>query len=62
MVYLLKQTKKIIYLFIYLFIYWLCWVIDAARRLSNCGEQGLLLIAVCRLLVVVASLSVEHRI
>ena len=54
MVYLLKQKK------IYLFIG--CTWSPMQRMDSNCGEQGLLLIAVCRLLVVVASLSVEHRI
>ena len=27
---------------------------------SSCGERGLLFVAVCRLLVVVASLVVEH--
>ena len=30
--------------------------------LSSCGEQGLLFLVVCRLLIVVASLVVEHRI
>ena len=56
-------------LFIYLSIYliysfihsWLRWVFIAARRLfSSCGEQGLLFIAVRRLLIVVASLVAEH--
>ena len=28
---------------------------------SSCSEQGLLFVAVCRLLVAVASLAVEHR-
>ena len=52
----------ILNLFIYLFIYfWLRWVFVAARGLfSNCGEQGLLFVAVCRLLIAVASLVVEH--
>ena len=27
---------------------------------SNCGEQGLVLVAVCGLLIVVASLVAEH--
>ena len=31
-----------------------------ARAFSSCGEQGLLFVAVCRLLIAVASLVVEH--
>ena len=31
-----------------------------ARVFSSCGEQGLLFAAVCRLLIAVASLVVEH--
>ena len=48
--------------FIYLFIYvWLRWVFFvAARAFSSCGERGLLFVAVCGLLTVVASLVVEH--
>ena len=39
-----------------LFYLWLCWVFVAARRLfSGCEEQGLLFVAVRRLLIVVAS-------
>ena len=46
--------------FIYLFI-WLCWVFIAVRGLSSsCGEWDLLFLAVCRLLILVASLVVEH--
>ena len=47
---------------IYLFIYfWLCWVFVAAHGLfSSCSEWGLLFLAVRGLLVVVASLVVEH--
>ena len=50
-------------LFTNLFIYFfLCWVFVAARRLfSSCGEQGLLFVAVRRLLIAVASLVAEHR-
>ena len=29
--------------------------------LSSCGEQELLFVAICRLLIMVASLLVEHR-
>ena len=31
------------------------------QAFSSCGEQGLLLVAVHRLLIAVASLVVEHR-
>ena len=31
------------------------------RAFSGCGEQGLLFVAACRLLIVVASLVAEHR-
>ena len=49
-----------IYKFIY-FIFWLHWVFIATRGLfSSCGQRGLLFIAVCRLLIAVASLVVEH--
>ena len=45
----------------YLFYFWLHWVFVAARGLfSGCGEQGLLFVAVHRLLVAVASLVAEH--
>ena len=30
------------------------------RAFSSCGEQGLLFVAVCRLLIAVVSLVVEH--
>ena len=43
----------LIYLF-YLFIFGCVWAF------SGCGEQGLLFVVVRRLLIVVASLVVEH--
>ena len=49
------------YLFIYLFLAELglcCW----ARAFSSCGEQGLLFIVVCGLLIAAASLVAEHGI
>ena len=48
--------------FICLFVYfWLHWVFVAAHRaFSSCGERRLLITAVRRLLVVVASLVKEH--
>ena len=52
----------IIFNCIYLFIYfWLLWVFVAVRRaFSSCGERGLLLVAVHRLLIAVASLVARH--
>ena len=45
-------------LFFYL---WLRWVFVVVRGLfSGCGERGLLFVVVHRLLIVVASLVVEH--
>ena len=45
------------------FIFWLRWVfITACRLFSSCDKRGLLFVAVHRLLlIVVASLVVEHR-
>ena len=34
------HLKKLINLFIYLFIFWLRWISIAARAFSSCGEQG----------------------
>ena len=53
-------NKFIYYLFIYLFLAVLGFRF-CARAVSSCGEQGLLFIAVRRLLIVVASLVAEHR-
>ena len=49
------------FLFIYLFLAVLS-LRCCARAFSSCGEQGLLFIAVRRLLIAVASLVVEHGI
>ena len=50
----------LIYLFI--FIFWLCWVFVSVRGLfSSCGEQGPLFIAVRGPLTIAASLVAEHR-
>ena len=51
--------NKFIYLFIYLFLAAL-GLCCCAWAFSSCGEQGLLFIVVCGLLIVVASLVVEH--
>ena len=46
----------------FLFYFWLRWVFIATHRLlSSCDEQGLLFVAVHRLLIAVASLVGEHR-
>ena len=52
----LKKKKKI-----ELICFWLPWVFTAMPAFSSCHEQGLLFIAVCRLLIAVTSLVVEHR-
>ena len=56
-----------IYLFIYLFIYLLTYLFLAALGLrcctqafSSCSKRGLLFVAVCGLLIVVASLVAEQ--
>ena len=48
-------------LFIYLFILAALGLCCCARAFSSCGERGLLFVAVCGLLIAVASLVVEHR-
>ena len=51
-------NKFIYFLFIY---FWLHWVFVVARGLFfSCSEWGLLLVAVRRLLIAVASLVAEH--
>ena len=55
--------NKFLFLFIYLFIYLFLAVLGlhcCARAFSSCGEWGLLFVAVCGLLIVVASLVVEY--
>ena len=42
------------------FFFWLRWVFIAAHGPSSCGKQGILFIAVRRLLIAVASLVAEH--
>ena len=51
--------NKCIYLFIYLFLAAL-GLHCCARAFSSCGERGLLFVAVCGLLIAVASLVAEH--
>ena len=55
--------KNFIYLVIYLVIYLLLAVLGlrcCARAFFSCSERGLLFVVVCRLLIAVASLVVEH--
>ena len=47
-------------LIIYLFIFGCVGSSLLHRAFSSCGEQGLLLVVVCRLLIAVASLVAEH--
>ena len=61
--YIIIWIHHIFFMFIYLFIYLFLAVLGlccCARAFSSCGEWGLLLVAVCGLLIVMASL-VEHR-
>ena len=52
-----------VYTYIYLFIYFLLAVLGlhCCMTFSSCGEGGFSLVVVCRLLIAVASLVVEHR-
>ena len=66
--FLTDLKEYFIYIYIYFFFFnkftyfWLRWVFVAAQRaFSSCGEQGLLFVAVCGLLIAVASLVEEHR-
>ena len=55
----LDEIHIFFYLFIYLFIYLFMAVLGlhcCVRAFSSCGEWGLLFVAVCGLLIVVASL------
>ena len=53
------STFWLFYLFIYLFMAAL-GLHCCAWAFSSCGEWGLFFVAVCRLLIVVASLVAEH--
>ena len=57
----LSQWSHCLLLLVYLIYFWLCWVFVAACWLSLVAVSGgYSLVAVCRLLVVGASLLVEH--
>ena len=51
--------KNLFYLFMYLFLAAL-GLRCCTQAFSSCGEQGLLFIVVCGLLIAVASLVAEH--
>ena len=49
------------YVCMYVCMYlWLPWVFVVAWAFSSCSKRGLLFLAVCGLLIAVASLVVEH--
>ena len=57
------QSSEYHFKFIYLFILFILAALGlrcCVRASSSCGEQGLLFVAVCGLLIAVASLVVEH--
>ena len=49
--------NKFIFIYLFLAALGLCC---CARAFSSCGERGLLFVAVCGLLIAVASLVAEH--
>ena len=51
-------SSDLLFIFIVLAVLGLCF---CARAFSSCGEPGLLFIAVCGLLIAVASLVAEPR-
>ena len=63
----LASCRLFIFYFFNKFIYFIYLFLAAlglrccARAFSSCGERGLLFVAVCGLLIVVASLIAEHR-
>ena len=50
----------LIYIYLFIYLFWLCWVFVAARAFSSCSERGLLFVVVHGLLIAVASLVAEH--
>ena len=59
-----KESRLFPGLFVYLFYFWLCWSFGLCcfyAAFSTWGEQGLLFIVVCGLLILVTSLVAEHR-
>ena len=56
----LELESKALFFFFNLIYFWLLWFFVVVQAFSSCGEQGLLFVAVRSLLIVVASLVVEH--
>ena len=58
---LVEEASLALYLIIYLFIYWLCWVFVAACGLSLVAvSEGYSFVTVRGLLIAVAPLVAEH--
>ena len=62
---LVGYFNKHIYIFLILFIYFYLFLAVlglccCAQAFSSCGERGLLFVAVCGFLIVVASLVVDY--
>ena len=60
----LIATRDSFFFLIYLFVYLILAALGlccCAQAFSSCGERGLLFVAVCGLLIAVASLVAEHR-
>ena len=47
--------------FLFIYLFWLCWVFVAAKAFYNCGVGAYSLTAMHRLLIAVASLAVKSR-
>ena len=60
--FIIVETPIFFNKFIYLFVLFLAvlGLHCCARAFSSCREQGLLFVAVCRVLIAVASLVAEH--
>ena len=63
----MAHVRRLLFSFLYLFIIIIIIILAAlglrccAWAFFSCGEQGLLFVAVHRLLIAVASLVAEHR-
>ena len=52
---------NILFFFYFIYLFWAALGLCFAWAFSSCSEWGLLFIVLCRLLIVVASLAVVHR-
>ena len=61
----IDSWELLVYMYIYFILIYLCLAAlglrCCAQAVSSCGERGLLFVAVCGLLIVMASLVAEHR-